>query len=188
MRHNAAMTHPVEVEPLPRDALWRLAEIDRSEDVRAHYQQVGTDLVSEPVVDPIPDFFAEGDGHSIPSLVKEWQPDLDAGGVLLGAFVGERLVGMAMLGTELADGVRQLSLLFVGRPYRRHGVANALLDEIESVARERGADALYASSVPSDSAVGFYLARGFRPTEPLPEPFEKEPEDIHMLLSLTGAF
>ena len=113
---------------------------------------------------------------------------LDAGGVLLGAFVGERLAGMAMLGTELAPGVLQLSLMFVGRPYRRRGVANALLDEIEAVARERGADALYVSSVPSDSAVGFYLARGFRPTEPMHEPFEKEPEDIHMLLVLTGAF
>ena len=151
------MTHPVEVEQLPRDALWRLAGIDRSEDVRAHYQQVGTDLVSEAVVDPVPDFFAEGDVHSIRGLEKEWQPDLDAGGVLLGAFVGERLAGMAMLGTELATGVLQLSLMFVGRPYRRRGVANALLDEIEAVARERGADALYVSSVPSDSAIGFYL-------------------------------
>jgi GNAT superfamily N-acetyltransferase len=82
----------------------------------------------------------------------------------------------------------KLSLMFVGRPYRRRGVANALLDELEEVALERGAAALYVSSVPSDSAVGFYLARGFRPTEPLPEPFEKEPEDIHMLLSLPGAF
>jgi hypothetical protein len=36
--------------------------------------------------------------------------------------------------------------------------------------------------------VSFYLARGFRATEPLPEPFEKEPEDIHMLLTLTGVF
>jgi GNAT superfamily N-acetyltransferase len=181
------MTQPLVVEPLPRDALWRLAEIDRSEDVRAHYKQVGTDLVSEAVVDPVPDFFAEGGVHSIPGLVKEWQPDLDAGGVLLGAFVGEHLAGMAMLGTELAPGVLQLSIMFVGRSYRRRGVANALLDEIEAVARKRGA-ALYVSSVPSDSAVGFYLARGFRPTEPLAEPFEKEPEDIHMRLSLTGAF
>jgi GNAT superfamily N-acetyltransferase len=185
MRHNAAMT-PVVVEPRPRDALWRLAEIDRSEDVRAHYRQVGTDLVSEAVVDPVPDFFAEGDVHSIPGLVKEWRPDLDAGGVLLGAFIGERLAGIAMLGTELADGVLQLALMFVGRPYRRRGVASALLNEIQVVARERGAEALYVSSVPSDTALGFYLARGFRPTEPLPEPFEKEPEDIHMLLSLTG--
>jgi GNAT superfamily N-acetyltransferase len=184
MRHNAAMSHPVVIEPLPRDALWRMAEIDRSEDVQAHYQQVGTGLVSEAVVDRVPDFYAEGDFHSIPVLVKDWQPDLDAGGVLLGAFVGERLAGMAMLGTELADGVLQLALMFVDRPYRRRGIARALLEGIEAIARERGAAALYVSSVPSDSAVGFYLAQGFRVTEQLPEAFKKEPEDVHMLLAL----
>jgi GNAT superfamily N-acetyltransferase len=181
------MAHRVVVESLRRDALWRIAEIDRSEDVRAHYRQVGTELVSEAVADRVPDFYPEGDFHSITGLVREWQPDLDAGGVLLGAFVAERLAGMAMLGTELADGVLQLALMFVGRPYRRLGVASALLNRIVAIARERGANALYVSSVPSDSAVGFYLARGFRPTEPFPGPFEKEPEDIHMLLTLTGA-
>lgn len=58
------------------------------------------------------------------------------------------------------------------------------MDEMESLARDRDARALYVSATPSESAVGFYLSRGFRPTEPFPEPFAKEPEDIHMLLPL----
>jgi predicted ATPase/GNAT superfamily N-acetyltransferase len=181
------VTGTIAVEHLPRDALWRLAEIDRSEDVHRHYRQHGTELTSEPVVDRVPDFRAEGAFHSIPSLVLEWQPDLDGGGVLLGAFVDDRLAGMAMLGMDVAERTPQLSILFVGRPYRRSGVANALMDEIEAIARERGAEAIYVSAVPSDSAVGFYVSRGFRPTEPLPEPFAKEPDDIHMRLVLTAS-
>jgi hypothetical protein len=39
--------------------------------------------------------------------------------------------------------------------------------------------------VAAGSAVGFYLSRGFRLTEPLPEHFAREPEDIHMLLPLS---
>jgi GNAT superfamily N-acetyltransferase len=187
MQRDQVMEDFVVVHRLPRTALSRLAEIDRSEDVRAHYRQVGTELTSEAVVDAVPNFFVEGDFHSIPSLIEEWQPDLDAGCALLGAFVADRLAGMAMLGTEVADDVLQLALLFVSRPYRGRGVATALLKQIELIAQERAAHALYVSSVPSDSAVGFYLARGFRPTEPLPGPFAKEPADIHMLLKLPRA-
>jgi GNAT superfamily N-acetyltransferase len=171
------------VEPLPNDALSRIAEIDRSETVRTLYTQRGTELVPRAVNEEVPDFFAEGESHSIPSLVAEWQPDLDAGGVLIGAFVDGALAGIAMLGIEVEEAVPQLALLFVSRPHRRMGVGDALLGEIEHLARERGARALYVSAVPSDSAVGFYASRGFRPVEPLPGPFAKEPEDVHMLLA-----
>jgi len=173
------------VDRLREDGLLRFSEIDRSEEVRAHYRQVGKRLFAEPVQESVPNFFAEGDFHSLPVLVKTWQPVVDAGGVLLGAFDERRLAGIALFGNEVAQGVRQVALLFVSRPYRRRGVASALMEEIEQLARDRDARAVYVSSVPSESAVGFYLSRGFRPTDPLPEPFAKEPDDIHMLLPLS---
>lgn len=174
----------VVVEQLGTDDLARFSEIDRSEEVRVHYHMVGTELVAESVVDPVPNFFAEGDHHSIPELVQEWQPVVDAGGLLLGAFEDRRLVGIALLGAEVAPGVHQLALLFVSRSDRGRGVAGVLMDEVERQARSRNARAIYVSSVPSDSAVGFYLSRGFRPTDPLPDLLAKEPDDIHMVLSL----
>jgi GNAT superfamily N-acetyltransferase len=174
------------VERLPRDGLERFREIDRSEEVVTHYRQVGTRLVSKPVHDSVPNFFVEGDAHSVPELVETWQPVVDAGGVLLGAFEDGQLTGIALLGGEVAAGVRQIALLYVSRPYRGHGVATALMDEMERLARKEDAGALYVSSVPTGSAVGFYLSRGFRPTDPLPELFAKEPDDIHMLLPLAG--
>jgi GNAT superfamily N-acetyltransferase len=175
---------PLVVERLPGDGLERFREIDRSEEVATHYRQVGRRLVSKPVNDSVPNFLAEGDFHSVPELVKTWQPVVDAGGVLLGAFEHGQLAGIALLGGEVAAGVRQVALLYVSRPYRGRGVATALMDEMERLARDAEARALYVSSVPTDSAVGFYLSRGFRPTDPLPEPFAKEPDDIHMLLPL----
>lgn len=172
---------------LPTDGLHRFAEIDRSEEIHVHYRQVGEQLIEEPVSDSVPDFFREGENHSIPELVKTWQPVVAAGGVLVGAFEEDVFAGIALLGNELAPGVVQVALLYVSRPYRRRGVANALMEEMESLARDRDARALYVSATPSESAVGFYLSRGFRPTEPLPEPFAKEPEDIHMLLPLPAS-
>ena len=175
----------VVVERLPRDGLLRFREIDRSEEVTVHYRQVGKELVSERVHDPVPNFFPEGEHHSVAELVRTWQPVVDAGGVLLGAFADGELAGIALLGGEVAPGTRQVALLYVSRPHRGRGIAGTLMNEIERLARADGARALYVSSTPTSSAVGFYLSRGFEPTEPLPEPFAMEPEDIHMLLPLT---
>jgi GNAT superfamily N-acetyltransferase len=173
------------IRKLPSDGLTRFAEIDRSEEIHVHYRQLEGELTEEIVAESVPDFFREGEHHSIAELVKTWQPVVDAGGVLLGAFDEDRLAGMALLGTELAPGVAQVALLFVSRPFRRRRVASALMDEMEHLAQDFGARSLYVSAVPSESAVRFYLSRGFRPTEPFPEQFAKEPEDIHMLLPLS---
>jgi GNAT superfamily N-acetyltransferase len=171
------------IERLPRDGLERFREIDRSEEITVHYTQAGTSLEATAVHDVVPTFPTEGP-HSVAELVEEWQPVVDAGGVLLGAFDDGALAGIALLGAEVAPGVRQVGLLFVSRPYRRRGIAGALMTELELVARDAGATGLYVSSVPSDSAVGFYLARGFELTEPLPDLYAREPEDIHLLLPL----
>jgi GNAT superfamily N-acetyltransferase len=173
----------VVIGPLPRSGLDRFREIDRSEEATLHYRQIGTRLIPEPVKDSIPNFFEQGP-HSVGELIARWQPIVDGGGVLLGAFADGDLAGLALLGTEVAPKVRQVALLFVSRRYRGRGVATALLGAMEQLAREKDASALYVSSVPTDSAVGFYLARGFRPTEPLPELYAEEPDDIHMLLPL----
>jgi GNAT superfamily N-acetyltransferase len=171
------------IERLPRDGLERFREIDRSEEITLHYAQVGTTLEAKAVHDVVPTFPSTG-AHSVAALVEEWQPVVEAGGILLGAVEDGVLAGIALLGAEVAPGVRQVALLYVSRPFRRRGVAGALMSELEHVARVAGATALYVSSVPSDSAVGFYLSRGFNVTEPLPEPYAREPEDIHMLLPL----
>lgn len=84
---------PIVIRRLPADGLHRFAEIDRSEEIHVHYGQLGEQLIEESVSDSVPDFFMEGEHHSIPELVTTWQPVVDAGGVLLGAFDGDVLAG-----------------------------------------------------------------------------------------------
>ncbi len=79
----------------------------------------------------------------------------------------------------------ELKALFISNRYRRQGIASRLLAEIEDLARADGATQLYVSATPSQSAVGFYLRKGFKPTAPPdPELFALEPEDIHMIKDL----
>jgi len=114
---------------------------------------------------------------------KTLQPD-----VWFGALVGELMVGLASLRYCLVDTTAQLTTLHVDRSHRRQGVASRLLTAVVDAAEASGATDLYVSSVPSESAVGFYLRHGFEPT-PTPHPalFALEPEDIHMVRPLFRA-
>lgn len=117
--------------------------------------------------------------------ISEWRQVAAAGGSVLGAFDGARLVGEAVLVPRLTERMAQLSSLHMSEGYRRHGISRRLVQEIIRLARESGAKQLYVSATPSVSALGFYRSMGFVPTdEPHPALFELEPEDIHMIMDL----
>jgi len=90
-----------------------------------------------------------------------------------------------MLRYELSDTVAQLALLHVSRAYRRQGIATRLFQEACRLARGDGAEELYVSATPSESAVGFYRSQGCRLAEQVNEElYAEEPEDIHMIKTL----
>jgi GNAT superfamily N-acetyltransferase len=176
----------IEIKPLPKRDLTRLAEIDRSEHITTAYRYTDEShrtLVLQRVDWQVPDWPLEGDpDFSVSGMLRQWAPILERDGVLLGALDGETLAGMAMLRYHLSDSTGQLALLFVSRSYRRKGVASKLLIEVERLARQAGLQALYVSATPSQSAVGFYQARSFDLADPVnPALFELEPEDIHLI-------
>ena len=108
--------------------------------------------------------------------------ELARGGVVLGAFEDNLLVGAASLRYQLEPGMAQLVSLHVSQSHRRMGVASALTAEIFRLARESGAKRIYVSATPSRSAVGFYRRQGFELAEKVnDELFALEPEDIHLI-------
>jgi GNAT superfamily N-acetyltransferase len=171
----------VEVRPLALAELGRAVQIDVTEEGTSILMQDGRQVTARAEVWRRPprsaDRWAEFEAR--------WQTFIPAGGTALGAFDGERLVGIATLRRRVAAGTDQLEALFVDRSHRRQGIASALIAAIEALARQGGARKLYVSATPSESAVGCYLSRGFRPTaEPIAELLEREPEDIHLTLEL----
>jgi GNAT superfamily N-acetyltransferase len=179
----------IEIKPLPKRDLSRLAEIDRSEHITIAYRYTDERhraLESWRVDWQVPDWPLEGEpDFSVSGMLRQWAPILERDGVLLAALDGETLAGIAMLRYHLADSTGQLALLFVSRPYRREGVASKLLLEVECLARQAGLQGLYVSATPSQSAVGFYRACGFDLADPVnPALFELEPEDIHLFKRL----
>ncbi|MCP3904853.1 MAG: GNAT family N-acetyltransferase [Planctomycetes bacterium] len=173
----------------PRD-LERIREVDRSEHVRLQYVCRDGALREEVVDWDVPRWPEHGpDDFSVRGLVERWTPLLSEGGTLLGAIAGDTIIGFAILRPDLSPGVAELVALYIDQGARRRGIAGALTDEVERLARLDGAELLYVSATPSESAVGFYLSRGFRIARRVhAELAAQEPEDIQMEKTLSNHF
>ena len=176
----------VDIKCLDESDITRIAEIDRSEHVTRSYVYRDGKLETREVDWHVPRWFTDGRReHSVQALIDKWAPILEQGGVLLGALDGDVLAGLAMLRYKLSDTVAQLALLHVSRACRRQDIATRLFLEACRLASEDGAEELYVSATPSESAVGFYGSRGCRLAEQVnKELYAEEPEDIHMIKTL----
>lgn len=167
---------------MARTELSRVGEIDRSEHIDLLYEQRGTQLIERPGDWSSPAWDATGTGeHSVQAHRRALEHYADAGGVVLGAFAGRRLLGIGAVVPHLRPELAQLAFLHVSAEFRATGVGSSLCDELELIARTAGSSAIVVSATPSQNTVRFYRGRGYEPmAEPLPELFELEPEDVHL--------
>ena len=92
-----------------------------------------------------------------------------------------KALGLCLREQITRPGIAQLAYLHVSNEYRARGVGGHLSEELERLARERGDTTMVVSATPSLNTVRFYRRRGFQPmSEPLPELYELEPDDVHM--------
>jgi len=175
----------LDIRRMERNELERIRDIDRAEVIRTGYRQKGREIVAFDV-NWDDGGWLEGDGeHSVGRMIRGARRQLDLGGTAIGAFDGDRLAGIAIYRPRLMQSMAQLALLHVSHDDRRRGVASRLYDEVLRMAREDGVTHLYVSATPTESAVGFYTSKGFKPTDrPHPELLAEEPDDIHMVLKL----
>jgi ribosomal protein S18 acetylase RimI-like enzyme len=164
-----------------------VALLDRSEHVDTEYRVVDGQLQQVPArMRDIPGWDPIGSGpHSVAAHIEFCRSVVGRGGILLGAFDGERTAGLAIVDPSFEPPLAWLSFLHVSRPYRRMGAAQALWDAAIQMAAGSGAESIYVSATPTESAVGFYLRQGCHLARPVhPDLFADEPEDIHLTCSL----
>lgn len=168
------------------DEVGKIAEIDRSERIRTNYRYAEGELQSMAVNWDSPAWSTEGDGdYTVAAQISFCRSHLDRQGRMYGAFAEEKLVGIGIIQPEIEAGMAQLAYLHVSNQHRRKGIGGQITEALLAEARRAGAKRMYVSATPSGSAVGFYLSRGFKPTDtPNPALFELEPDDIHMLKEL----
>ena len=165
---------------LPNEII-RVRDIDRTERVRIGYRVEDSPLIRMDVMWDSSPWREEGEEHSIPHMIHFLNEVISNEGTVIGAFDSDRLAGVAAFRPRLTDRMAELSFLHVSNGYRRLGIAARLFIQVEELARQSGALELYVSATPSESAVGFYMSRGFALTlHPHPNLFALGPDDIHM--------
>jgi len=189
--HNAPRAkHSVrlmQVSRLRSEDVSLVATIDRSEHVDVQYSVIDGELQQIPAaITEVAAWDPTGSGpHSVTAEIAFCESVVGHGGILLGAFDGERTVGLAIVHPAFERLLAWLAFLHVSRPYRRRGAAQALWKVAADIAVANGAESIYVSATPTESAVGFYLRQGCRLAHPVhPVLFAAEPEDVHLVRSL----
>lgn len=184
MRPDAQALASVEYRRFTPDDIERVVEIDRSESIAMLYEVREGEIVPTGRGCEVPQWSGDWLAHEI-ALVRR---HLEAGATGLGAYAGDRLVGLGVVGhAPVRDDAEEAQLVFlhVDRAYHRHGVAGRLVRELREAALRRGARRLYISATPSSSALGFYRSLGAYLAEPAdPRLIALEPEDVHLILDL----
>lgn len=170
---------------LSREEINNIWGIDRSEIIEAVYYLENGALVLKP---------EQYDMHGWPPGEAEKYTAIleacyDRGGWFYALFDGKLLAGAAVLESRFIgkNGDQlQLKFLHISRAYRKQGLGRRLFHLAADEARRRGARNLYISATPSENTIHFYLDLGCRlASQPDPELFELEPEDIHLEYDLT---
>ena len=179
-------TEMISYRKLKSTELKMLSQIDRSEVIRVGYEVSEGKLVRKKVKWDAPNFFQSGDGeHSVSKQIEFCNGHLARNAISIGAFDENCLVGIGLLTPNIRSEMAQLAYLQVSRSHRRRRIASEITQQLLQEARSQRARYVYVSATPSESAVGFYQSFGFEVIEePLPELYELEPEDVHMILEL----
>lgn len=160
--------------------LARIAEIDRSERITQQYKQRG-EMLELIVVDIDAPRWGEPGEATIEHRIGEWTGLVEAGGVPLGAFDGDHLIGFAVYRPTSTGVPANFAVLHVTKPWRRRGIGGEVTNEVVRLARADGARRLYVSATPTRATVDFYMSQGFKPVAtPNEQLFALEPDDIHM--------
>lgn len=158
----------------------RVSEMDVSETDNFRYRVIGDAL------EQIPQTWSRAawDAETWRSNLADWNAHLGID-LMVGAFDGEQLVGMASLCYVKVAGTAQLVSMHVSQSHRRQGIGELLMQQIVNAAQQDGADQLYVWATNSPSAVGFYLSQGFQPLKPDDALYNtEEDDDIQMIMKL----
>jgi len=156
----------VRILPVSPKDIERIKEVDCSQKVKAVYRAQSTSnglgLVLKRLAQNPPIEIPAWGKLGIRYRIERWRPQLEKGGLMMGAFDGERLVGFAVLGPTYKDGSAEMAALFIHADYRGSGIGASLMSEIESVSEARGVKVLYVHSKPTGASVEFLIRHGFQ--------------------------
>jgi GNAT superfamily N-acetyltransferase len=129
-------------------------------------------------------FIEEWNDEKKAQVIAELQTCLQTGGIVVGAFAGDGLVGFANLENYCFGSEKQyceLPYIHVSKEYRGHGVGKKIFQFLCEKAKQIGTKKLYIAAHPSIETQHFYRSLGCTyALEINPQIYAKEPLDIQL--------
>jgi len=130
-------------------------------------------------------FIEDWDEEKKSELADEYLPSIIRdGGVVIGAFDGEKMVGFAAVQGKPIGAKKQylqLASLQVSNEYRGKGIGKTLFGMCVCAIKKLDVPKMYISAHSSEESQAFYRAVGCVLAEELiPELYAKEPFDVHL--------
>ncbi|WP_293915761.1 MULTISPECIES: GNAT family N-acetyltransferase [unclassified Sphingobacterium] len=174
-----------DIRTLDKDEIFRIKEIDRSEEIAELYIYRNGSLLLIPHRETVSGF----DPAELREITERQLKLISIGGVVYGAFDQEKLVGVASVEYKprgVKQNYRKMDILYVSHAYQGKGTGRQLLNACKKSASDFGADKLYISAIPTRNTIDFYLKNGaILTTELDKELFTAEPQDIHLEMDLS---
>lgn len=129
-------------------------------------------------------FSEDWDDQKKKLVIRSLQNCICAGGVVVGTFAGNKLIGFANVEKNLFGKNKEyleLPFIHVSYGYRNRGIGKKLFNLCCEKAKELGAQKLYISTHPAEETQGFYKSIGcVLAMEVNSEILAKEPLDIQL--------
>ena len=160
-----------------------LLHFNRYQEVKRCWRKIDSEwvLIDNP-------FIQEWDNERKSDVAKGLRHCINQGGVALGAFDNDKLIGFASMPNQsfgTNNEYIQLEMLHVSYEYRGKGIGKDLFREICDEAKFFGAKKFYISAHSSEESTGFYRSVGcVDAVEVNQRLFEEEPVDCHLEYSL----
>jgi GNAT superfamily N-acetyltransferase len=156
----------VTIRELDKSEIFNIGLINREEEIACVYvgrtTEDGMGIILHSVKEDPPVSVSRWDEDDVAYRAGKWEAELDRGGLLLGAFVGPKWVGFAVLGHKLPDASGELCALFVDKDFRSKAIGSALMRTVEERARELEIKSIFIHSNPTVATVDFYRKHCYR--------------------------
>ncbi len=169
---------------LEKQELYRISEIDRSEEIFGIYKFRNNQLKLVQHRESVSGF----ESDELKAIINRQIKLIENGGNVFGAFDKGKLVAISSVEYKkrgIMKNYCKMDILYVSNSYQGKGVASQLVNVCKQAAKNFGADKLYISATPTKNTVDFYLKRGAVLVKELDQDlYAEEPDDIHLELKV----
>lgn len=173
----------MKLQKMNRDECSRIKEIDASQYIKNAWREIDGERKLVKI-----DYFDPDWPNGFEEHLERLEKTIDEGGIVIGAYTSERLVGIASVNRSQFGSRNKyilLDQLFITKDHRNQGIGKRLFVEAAEIAKDWDATKLYICAGSAEETIAFYRAIGCSDAEEIDQKlYDDDPRDMHLEFDL----